>query len=59
MYTLKGNFGSFAQSDYEIDNLDNTSWGNNCKLFKIPEEVEDPRRSQKMESVKEGVISTV
>lgn len=36
---LKGNFGSFAQSDYEIDNLDNTSWESNCKLLKILEEV--------------------
>lgn len=38
-YILKGNFRSFTQSGYKIDNLDNTSWESNCKLFKIPEEV--------------------
>lgn len=36
-YTLKGNFGSFTQSGYEIDNLNNTSWESDCNLFKIPE----------------------
>lgn len=36
---LKRNFGSFTQSGYEIDNLDNKPWESNCKLFKIPEEV--------------------
>lgn len=36
---LKGNFGSFTQSGYGIDRLDNISWESNCKLFKIPEEV--------------------
>lgn len=34
---LKGNFRYFAQSDYEINNLDSTSWESNCKFFEIPE----------------------